>query len=180
MALEDARFQLQQKELISPHRRLSTIAMLPIPWTDFQVPLKLDAHPTSRFGKMVRRNLGALTTYHKNKCESIGLIHGYYVVGMTAIPYPGFGVLLNIVSKDDIKYRVTNTDMSHCTCSDFTKMLSQSLQKKKKWVYCKHFYYVFKSMWIVDYDSDKFIHAPTYSYDEVMRLLELVSVVECK
>ena len=32
----------------------------------------------------------------------------------------------------------------------------------------------------VEYESDKFIHAPTYTYNEVMRLLELVGVVECE
>jgi hypothetical protein len=39
LALEDVGFQLQQKEVLSPSRRLSTIAMLPIPRTDFHVPL---------------------------------------------------------------------------------------------------------------------------------------------
>ena len=31
----------------------------------------------------------------------------------------------------------------------------------------------------VDYGSDKFIHDPMYSYNEVIQLLELASVVEC-
>ena len=31
----------------------------------------------------------------------------------------------------------------------------------------------------MDYESDKFIHAPTYTYNEVMHLLELVGVVKC-
>ena len=73
---------------LSPRRRLSTIAMLPIPRADFHVPLNPDAHPTSRFGKSVRRNLAAPTVDHKNKWESAGLMDGYYVVGITAIPYP--------------------------------------------------------------------------------------------
>jgi hypothetical protein len=30
------------------------------------------------------------------------------------------------------------------------------------------------------YDSDKFIHAPTYTYNDVMRLLEFAGVVECE
>jgi hypothetical protein len=47
-------------------------------------------------------------------------------------------------------------------------------------VYCKHLYYVFRILCKVDYKSDKFIHAPTYTYNEVMRLLELASVVECE
>ena len=44
-------------------------------------------------------------------------------------------------------------------------------------MYCKHLYYVFRFLCKVDYGNDKFIHAPTYSYNEVMRLLELVGVV---
>ena len=44
-------------------------------------------------------------------------------------------------------------------------------------MYCKHFYYVFKFLCKVDNDSDKFIHAPMYSYNEVMHLLELASVI---
>ena len=30
----------------------------------------------------------------------------------------------------------------------------------------------------VDYDNDKFIHAQTYTYNKVMRLLEVAGVVE--
>ena len=42
------------------------------------------------------------------------------------------------------------------------------------------FYYVFRFLCKVDDGSDKFIHVPTYSYNEVMRLLELAGVVECE
>ena len=31
----------------------------------------------------------------------------------------------------------------------------------------------------VDYSNNKFIHTPTYSYNEVMGLIELASVIEC-
>ena len=134
LAFEDDGFQLQQREVFSPRRRLSTIAMLPIPWADFHVLLNLDAHPTSRSGKSMRRNLAAPTIDHKNKWESAGLMDGYYVVGITAIPYLGFGVLINIVSKEAITYRVTIGDMPHCSCPDFTKMSSQSLGSKGNWV----------------------------------------------
>jgi hypothetical protein len=158
---------------------LSTIAMLPIPRTGFHVPLNSDAHPTSRFGKSVRRNLAPPTVDHKNKWESVGLMDGFYVVGITVIPYPGFEMLINIVSKENIIYCVTIGDLPHCTCSDFTKMSSQSLGKKDKWVYCKHLYYMFRFLYKVHYDSNKFIHAPMYSYNEVIRLIELAGVVEC-
>ena len=62
--------------------------MLPIPLTDFHVPLISDAHPASMFGKSVRRNLVAPNVDNENKWKSAGLMDGYYVVGITSIPYP--------------------------------------------------------------------------------------------
>jgi hypothetical protein len=61
---------------------------------------------------------------HKNKWENAGLIDGYYMVVVTVIPYPGVGVIINIVSKEDITYCVTIGNIPHCTCLDFTKMSS--------------------------------------------------------
>ena len=84
LTLEDVGFQLQQKEILSPRRRLSTIEMFPIPWMDFHVSLNLNAHSTFRFGKSVLRNLAAPMIDHKNKWESVGLMDGCYVVGITA------------------------------------------------------------------------------------------------
>jgi len=52
------------------------------------VPLNPDAHSTSRFDKSVHHNLAALMVDHKNKWESVGLMDGYYVVGIIGIPYP--------------------------------------------------------------------------------------------
>jgi hypothetical protein len=89
--------------------------------------LNADAHPILRFGKSVRNNLSAPTVDYKNKWEIAKLMDAYYVVEITAIPYPRFGVLINIVSKNDITYRVTIGNMPHCTCPNFTKMSSQSL-----------------------------------------------------
>jgi hypothetical protein len=165
---------------LSPRRRFSTIATLSISRSHFSMSPNPDAHPTFMFGKTMRRNPTAPLADHKNKWESAGLMEGYYVVGITAISYPGFGVIINIVSKHDITYHVTIGDISHCTCPDFTNMSSHALGKKRKWVYCKHLHYVFGFLCKVDYESDKFIHAPTYTYNEVMRLLELVGIVECE
>ena len=93
-----------------------------------------------------------------------------------AIPYPGFGVIINIVSKEDITYSVTIGDIPHCTCPDLTKMSSHGLWKKRKWMYCKHLYYVFWFLCKVDYESDKFIHIPTTRSCDYLNLLVLYSV----
>jgi hypothetical protein len=41
-------------------------------------------------------------------------------------------------------------------------------------------YYEFKPPSKVNYNNDKFIHTPTYTYTEIMQLLELVGVAEHK
>ena len=96
------------------------------------MPLNPDVHPTFKFGKTVRCNPTTPTTDHKNKWESVGLMDDYYVVGVTAIPYHGYGVIVNIVVKEDITYRITIGGIPHCTCPNFTKMSSQALGKKGK------------------------------------------------
>jgi hypothetical protein len=59
-------------------------------------------------------------------------------------------------------------------------MSYHALEKKRKYVYCKHFYYVFRFLCKVDYKSDKYIDAPTCTYNEVMQLFELAGIVECE
>ena len=76
----------------------------------FCAPLNPGVHPTSKSEKPVCRNLATPIAEHKNEWESDGLMDSYYVIGVTAIPYPGFGVLINIVY-EDIAYCVTIGDI---------------------------------------------------------------------
>lgn len=46
-------------------------------------------------------------------------------------------------------------------------------------MYYKHLYYAFRFLCKVDYGNNKFIHAPTYTYNEVLWLFELADIVEC-
>ena len=81
----------------------------------------------------------------------------YYVVGVIATPYPGFGMIINIVSKEDNFY--------YATCLNFIKLSSMTLGKKRKGAYYKHMYYEFLFLSKVNYDNDKFMstlqHMPT-------------------
>jgi hypothetical protein len=86
--------------------------------------------------------------------------------------------MISIVSKEEKTYLVSIADFPQCTCPDFAKMLSLGVGKKGQWISCKHLYYVFRYLCKVDYTTDKFIHAPTFSYNEVMRLLELAGVAK--
>ena len=115
---------------------------------------------------------------HMKKWESTLHMDGYYVVGVTLIPYPGYGCIITIVSKEEKTHLVSIAYIPQCTCPDFVKILALAVGKKGQWVSCKHLYYVFKYLCKVDCATDKFIHAPTFSYIDVMRLLKLAGVAE--
>jgi hypothetical protein len=68
---------------------------------------------------------------HKIKWESVVLMNMYYVVGVTPITCLEFIVLINIISMKDITYCVKIGDVPHCTCSDFTKILSHGWERKE-------------------------------------------------
>ena len=48
------------------------------------------------------------------------------------VRYPNLGVIIHIVSKEDITYRVAIGNIPHCTGLDFTKMSSHALGKKEE------------------------------------------------
>ena len=73
LTLEFIGFQLQQRKVLYPRLKLSTIVTLPIAQMALCIPLNSDVHPTFRFGKAVGCNLVALMVDHKNKWESVGL-----------------------------------------------------------------------------------------------------------
>jgi hypothetical protein len=113
--------------------------------TFFILPLNPDAHPTSRFLKIMHHNPTTPTIDHKNKWKSDGFMDIYYVVGVISIPYPRFGMIINIVSKDDNFY--------HATCLNFIKLSSMTLGKKRKWELWERSYVGIKmnvSMWTYD------------------------------
>ena len=171
-------FQLQQREVLSPWCRFSMIATLPIPWIEFHAPLNPNTHLASMFENTICPIYQLWRHITKNKWGSAKLMDIYHVVGITAVLYPRFGTLINIVSKKDITYCVIIGKIPYCTCLDFTKIPSRYSQKKGKRVYCNHSYYVFRFLLKVDYDGDKFIHTPTCFYNEVIQLLEFTSVVK--
>ena len=57
------------------------------------------------------------------------------------------------------------------------KMMSGALGKRLQWIYCKQVYYIFRYLCEMDYKVDTFMHAPSYSYNEVMQVLELAAVI---
>lgn len=93
---------------------------------------------------------------------------GYYVVGMTGNPYLGYSCIITIVPKEGENLPHGIANIPQCTWPNFAKMLSLALGKRGQWVSFKHLYCVFKYLCKVDYGTNKFIHTPTFNYNEVM------------
>lgn len=81
------------------------------PSVSFSSTSKLGQVSDYKISKTLCCNPATPTTYYKNKLEIASLMDGYFVVGVTTIPYPRFGVVINIVSKDDIPHCLTIDDI---------------------------------------------------------------------
>lgn len=114
--------------------------MFIIPWLHFRMQANFGAHSTSRYLKTMWEMQQHPQQITKNERVPDSWMDTMF------IPYIGTGVIINIVSKEDSIHRITIDDIPQCTCPDFTKMLSWALGRKRKWVYCKHLYYVFMSL----------------------------------
>jgi hypothetical protein len=59
-----------------------------------------------------------------------------------------------------------------CSCEYFKDMATKSLGKRGGWASCKRLYFVFTVIGSLNSDSDAFIHAPSFSFNEVKQILE--------
>ena len=107
--MEDIGFQLQQHQAISPCCHLGIMPNLPIVQSYFRVLANLSAHPNIQFSKVVHPNLSMPLHEHMNKWESPLHMDGYYVVGVAAIPYHGYGSIIIIVFKEEKTYLMSIT-----------------------------------------------------------------------
>ena len=99
------------------------------------------------------------------------------VTNVTIILYPSYGVVITLDSGKGKVYYFSIIDFPSCTCPSFVKMMSGALGKWLQWIYCKHVHYIFRYLCKMDYKVDTFMHAPSYSYNEVMQILELAIVI---
>ena len=103
---------------------------------------------------------------------------GTYITDVVTVPHPGYGAIIDDFSHSKQKYNVIISAFPTCTCPDFKAMETAALGKHRKWVPCKHLYYIFRFLCKMDYATHSLMHAPTFSYNEVMLTLELCGVVE--
>jgi hypothetical protein len=174
LTLEDADFQLQNKDFdMSPRRLFQSSSIGPLSGDDIPNPTDANVHSTNRHGKTIRRLPSALTVDHPHKWETARNVKAI-VKNVRPVLYLGYGRIITLDSGDYPNqkiYKITVCDFPSCTCDDFVTMSSGMLGRRKVWVNCKHLYYVYRFYCKANAKDDKFIHAPNLSFNELQYLL---------
>ena len=121
-----------------------------------------DYRPTFRDGKRYRF-VPEPTIQHYKKIEDSRDI-SCIIRNFTMIPEPGYGVIFTVETPRSIEnqevYQVTLSNFPACICLGFVFVKGAALGNgRKKWILCKHFYYVLQKCCLVT-SFDKFIHCP--------------------
>jgi hypothetical protein len=172
-AFENAGFQLPQHVIMSPRRFFggeeALLNLLSHPTLAF-----LDDHPNMRLDKNIRRYKKAPSTEHANNCIFVPTLEGS-LQQITLILRPGFGciITLDLGTLPKIQqYMITIGSFPNCSSSYFKEMETKALGKRGQWTSCKHLYFVFIVICSLDSEVDTFIHASSFSFNEVKRILE--------
>ena len=172
LALEAAGFQLPPKKPVSP-RRLFSSAPPPANLSSVPVPADADRYPGKRDGKMVKR-----TATRPNQAQRLSMGSSESLKArlrsVTMIPEPGHGCIIGLdsgVAPHITRYQITISSYPGCTCPAFKKTMT-TFRGKTQFTYCKHLYYILLKVCNRDPEAELFIHAPTFSFNEVKLLLE--------
>jgi hypothetical protein len=167
LALENFGFHLLQRAVISPRRLFS--GDIPVDVASYPTPPFPNDHPKARSGKNIQRNKKAPTTKHANNCASV-LILKAHVRQITMILHLGYGCIITLVSgipPNIQQYMITIGTFPDCSCPYFKEMVSTVLGKRGQWANYKHLYFIFTVICRLDAGVDDFIHAPSFSFNEV-------------
>jgi hypothetical protein len=154
---------------------------LPFGLSSYSTPTSLDDYLKTRLSKIIRCNNNAPTTKHTNNCVSSFILKGHFRK-VTMIPHPGFGCIVTLNSKVPSKvqqYMITIGSFPECSCQYFKDMAAKSLGKHGQWANCKHLHFVFTIKGSLDSDRDAFIHAPSFSFNEVKQILKSSILAGC-
>jgi hypothetical protein len=170
---ESVGFQLPQRAVISS-RRLFGTEELPFNLASFPIPASADECPKTRSSKSIRRNNNAPSTKQANNCAPALTLKGQ-IRKVTMIPHPGYGCIVTLdfgVPPKIKQYLITIGTFPKCSCAFFKDMATQSLGRRGGWASCKHLYFVFTVIGSLKSKRNAFIHAPTFSFNEVKQILE--------
>ena len=97
------------------------------------------------------------------------------ILKVTMIPQPEFGCITTLQSKPpptNCVYQLIISSYPDCTCLTFKEIMSKFDKRGVPFKYWKHLYYIFVKVCALDPELDLFIHAPTFSLNEINLVLE--------
>jgi len=142
-------------------------------------PKDASVYPSVQNNKIVHRIANAPTTEQQNKWKSVGNIKGQ-ILGVTLLPFSGLGAIVSLetgADKNRNVYRITMGMYPSCTCPDFTNMVVSAIGGRQQYVNYKHLYYLYRYFCKMDVYDDKFIHTPSYSFNELKLLLVRTGII---
>ena len=69
-------------------------------------------------------------------------------------------------------HQMFNNTYHECSCEYFKDMATKSSGKRGRWASCKHLYFVFTVIGNLKSKRDAFIHAPSFSFNEIKQILK--------
>ena len=180
VALENVGFQLPQRERVPLNRSFNNFT-LPMDFSSLQVPENPDHFPGTRKSKCVRRSNTGPSSKQLLSINSAMALEAS-ILKVTMIPQPGFGCIISLQSKPsptDSMYQLTVSSYPDCTCSAFKETMSKFGRRGFAYKHCKHLYYILVKVCALDPEVDLFIHAPTFSFNEIRLVLERGILIQC-
>ena len=180
VALENAGFQLPQRERVPLNRSFNNFA-LPMDFSSLQVPENPDHFPGTRKSKCVRQSNTGPSSKQLLSINSAMALEAS-ILKVTMIPQPGFGCIISLQSKPspiDSVYQLTVSSYPDCTCPAFKETMSKFGRRGFAYKHCKHLYYILVKVCALDPEVDLFIHAPTFSFNEIRLVLERGILIQC-
>jgi hypothetical protein len=151
---------------MSPWRIFTLSNLFEAPIFDYHGPPNPNIYPTTRNSKTIRRNANPPMAEHCSKWESTHNIKGT-IIGVIVLPFPGLGAIILLESRvepDKKVYQITISRFPKCTCPDFLNMIVVLIGKQGQYINYKNLYYIFCYFCKMNFEGDKFIHSPSFSF----------------
>ena len=97
------------------------------------------------------------------------------------LPYLGLGIIITFssyIASNEKIYNITHCNFSSCVCFHYGSMNNTSIGKCGMYINCKYLYYIFHYLCKLDYKKVTFIHAPTFSSDEVKQVFFTAGIIK--
>ena len=172
-ALENDGFQLPQREHVTPSQLLGN-STLSVDFSTFQVLENPDRYPKTRKSKSIQWSNSGLSSKQLLNINFAKAMQAS-ILKVTMIPQPGFSCIITLQSKScptEYVYQQTVNSYPDCTCPTFKETMSKFGRRGFAFKPCKHFYYIFVKVCVLDLEVKLFIHAPTFSFNKIILVLE--------